>query len=283
MGQLSVPHLERTPRILFWLIGIKRLVSGSLRTSWLAVYRRKPKPLKSSVVSWEVKVYWSIYTKRRATKQLSMSSALWALGHPWPTCLDFYTLKLLKGFCPLKGKASLSPREDIRGGGHGVLPCKPTYQQSLGHRSKSPPQQSGSPLLPPHPQPLLINILDVELNKWSIVFQSVLLSCQEYYSWGREMGPFERFSGEIVKDKNCMKGENPSVSKMFLMPPQSTLWLQLGPPGMKWPLMPLGQVSLKLECVLGTLLLVSPQPPVHLCVAYGNLCYPSSVFLRWMK
>lgn len=41
------------------------------------------------------------------------------------------------------------------------------------------------------------------------------------------MGPFERFKGERVKDQDCMRGESPSIFKMFLMLPKEYF---VGPP-----------------------------------------------------
>lgn len=73
------------------------------------------------------------------------------------------------------------------------------------------------PSLPPHPQPLLINTLDVDLVNDLLSSNEHRCHAPVYCSWGREMGPFERFKGERVKDQDCMKGENPSICKMFLM------------------------------------------------------------------
>lgn len=65
MGQLRFSLTGiRTPCILVWLTGIERLVLSSLRTSQLAVYRRKLKPFEKLSGFMGVNTSWNTWTKR---------------------------------------------------------------------------------------------------------------------------------------------------------------------------------------------------------------------------
>lgn len=88
-----------------WIIGIKVLVLSSLRTSWLAVYRRKLKSLRSWFCGGKSLLQ---YLHQKGSQQRAPWAVLEALGRPGPGHPDdnpSYNLELLEGFCS-KGKAS---------------------------------------------------------------------------------------------------------------------------------------------------------------------------------
>ena len=126
----------------------------------------------------------------------------------------------------------------------GELVCKLINQQFVGHRGKAPlPNLS-----------LLMNILDMELYKWaSIIVVMPLCIIPREEKWVH----LEDLMEKVVKDRDCMKGESPSVFKMFFMIPKEYFVVTAEPPEMNWPL-------ISLKWVLGTLLLTSPQPPLYL-------------------